>query len=403
MENVVAIRNCAEYDLAKVKDTLSSLFMDLGLVGDNPFAAFIKPGMNVFIKPNWVASRWRKSCAHDGDIYSVITHPIVIEAVADFVALALGDSGHIYIGDNPSIDADFNELLELTAIKRLETKYRIPCTILDLRPLVCADLADYGKRERMKAQAGDPSGFVEVNLKGRSALAKVNPALFRGVFNERDETISSHSGGNQLYSFAKTLYNADVYISIPKLKTHHKVGTTLNLKGLVGSIYNKNQLVHWRVGFPLIGGDEYKNFFSWLKGLFQKTKERGAWDGNDTIWRMVVDLYMAFALRKRSCFSVIDGIVAGEGKGPFCPFSKQASTLIAGNDLLAVDAVASRFMGFDPKKIHYLNYFFERGDINYSDVKVIRDGVVVESFFTNRDRYLDFMPPENWKTIKYCL
>ena len=31
------------------------------------------------------------------------------------------------------------------------------------------------------------------------------------------------------------------------MKTHQKVGCTLNLKGLVGTIGDKNQLVHYRI------------------------------------------------------------------------------------------------------------------------------------------------------------
>lgn len=294
--NKVAISACEQYDVEKIKQSLEEMFDELGYDRDNPLGHIVKPGMKVFIKPNWVASRWRQSCSHNGDIYSVITHPAVIEAVADYVEVALKGKGEIIIGDNPSIDADFEELMELTGIAKLKEKYSVPCKILDLRPLVCEDLKYYGKKDLMTAQSGDPEGFVEVNLAEKSMFYKVNPKLFRGVFNEREETIQAHKGNNHLYSFSKSLYNADVYISLPKMKTHHKVGTTLNLKGLVGSIANKNQLVHWKVGFPLLGGDEYPNFFRWLSGRFAKVKERGAWHGNDTIWRMVVDLYNAFTL-----------------------------------------------------------------------------------------------------------
>jgi uncharacterized protein (DUF362 family) len=70
-----------------------------------------------------VASRWRASCTHKDSLYCVITHPVVIEAIADFVDEALQGEGEIIIGDNPSIDADFQELMEFTEIKKLESKY----------------------------------------------------------------------------------------------------------------------------------------------------------------------------------------------------------------------------------------------------------------------------------------
>lgn len=267
----VAISNSKSYSMVDVNNAIDDLLIKLGYDINDPFSSFIKPGMKVFIKPNWVASRWRKSCGHVDDIYSVITHPSVIEAVADRVAKALRGKGEIIIGDNPSIDADFDELMSLTGIKSLEKKYDVDCKVLDLRPLVCKDLKYYGKKDKMSPQLGDPLGEIEVNLGNKSLLASVDSTLFRGVFDEREETIKSHTGNTQLYTYSQSLYDADVYISIPKLKTHQKVGVTLNLKGLVGSISKKNQLVHWRLGSPETGGDEYPDQKSLKQGKKSKS------------------------------------------------------------------------------------------------------------------------------------
>lgn len=234
----VAIEHADNYRLDIIKETLRRCFDDLGLPAQNPLGEIVKPGDTVFIKPNWVASKWRESCPHKDTLYCVITHPHVIEAVADYVAEALQGKGQIIIGDNPSIDADFGELMEFTEIEKIKTKYNVPVSILDLRPLVCDDLRNYGKKYLMVEQLGDPAGKVEVNLGRESLLYGIDPTRFRGVFDERDETVASHSGDTQLYTYARSLYDADVYISIPKLKTHQKVGATLNLKGLVGSISN---------------------------------------------------------------------------------------------------------------------------------------------------------------------
>jgi uncharacterized protein (DUF362 family) len=256
-------------------------------------------------------------------------------------------------------------------------------------------LKDYGKKNKMSLQTGDPHGVVQVNLGKESLLYGVDSTLFRGVFDEREDTVASHSGETQLYTFSKSLYDADVYISIPKLKTHHKVGATLNLKGLVGSITEKNQLVHWRIGIPENGGDEYPNRESYEAAKTAKVTNRGAHPGNDTIWRMVVDLYKVMQRKERKYFSVIDGIIAGEGKGPFCPHSKQANVLIAGDSLLAVDMVAVRFMGFDPAKIRYLNWFIENGKINLDDIEVPG----YENFFKCDSKYCDFKVEGQWESI----
>ena len=397
----IVIEHVDNYRLESIKDTLRRCFQEMGMPNENPLQGIIRPGDKVFIKPNWVASRWRESCAHKDNLYCVITHPAVIEAVADFVDEALDGTGEIIIGDNPSIDADFNELMEFTDIKRLENKYSVKTTIVDLRPLVCDDLKNYGKKDLMVQQKGDPLGKVEVNLGKDSLLYGIDPTRFRGVFDERDETIASHTGENQLYTYAKSLYEADVYISIPKMKTHQKVGATLNLKGLVGSISNKNQLVHWQVGYPEIKGDEYPSKEAWEAGQIAKVKHRGAWPGNDTIWRMVVDLYKGMLKKERRYFTVVDGIIAGEGQGPFCPTSKFANTIIVGDNLLDVDTVTVRYMGFDPLKIKYLSYFLEKeARTNMHDIEVMIDGELYRDFFECDSKYADFYVVNQWNMIK---
>lgn len=396
----VGIETADNYRLDVIKDALRKCFADIGLDPKHPLSGIVKPGDKVFIKPNWVASRWRESCSHKDNLYCVITHPSVIEAVTDFVVDALHGKGEVLIGDNPSIDADFDELMEFTDIRRLEHKYDVSVSITDLRPLVCDDLAYYGKRDKMIFHSGDPNGTVEVNLGRESMLYGIDPTRFRGVFDERDETVASHTGETQLYTFSKSLYDANVYISIPKLKTHQKVGATLNLKGLVGSISNKNQLVHWQIGYPEIHGDEYPSKEAWEAAQTAKVTHRGSWPGNDTIWRMVVDLYYAMQMRKRKYISVIDGIIAGEGQGPFCPTSKNANTLIVGEDLLAVDIAAARYMGLNPQKIKYLYHFFEHGLINYDEISVLCNGEKMEGFFTGTEKYKDFYVVEQWNEIK---
>src|SRR5690554_902172 len=66
----------------------------------NPLKDLIKPGDSVFIKPNLVTHEYgRKNSDKKGDVFSVITHPSVVRAVAEYVAIALKGSGEIIIGD----------------------------------------------------------------------------------------------------------------------------------------------------------------------------------------------------------------------------------------------------------------------------------------------------------------
>ena len=117
---------------------------------------------------------------------------------------------------------------------------------------------------------------------------------------------------------------------------------------------------------------------------------------------MVVDLYKGMKKKERKYFTVIDGIIGGQGQGPFCPYSKNSNTLIAGEDLFAVDCVSARYMGLNPEKIKYLNYFLdiEYEGITLDNIDVILNGKKIDNFFNNDSKYLDFDVVEQWKEIK---
>ncbi len=389
------------YKTAEVRRALEVGFQLLGYDASNPFGGLIKPGETVFIKPNWVAHRYRASCKAQYDVFTTITHPSVIAEVARFADRALDGKGRIIIGDNPSIDADFPSLLEVQGLDALGKELKTELCICDLRPLVCRDLRDYGLKEKMSPAAGDPKGETLINLGRESLFYGMNPKLFRGVFTDRRETIAAHRAETHLYSFSNSIFRADVFISIPKLKTHHKTGVTLNLKGLVGAVSNKNLLVHWREGFPAIGGDAYPNVRSWLVDRFRKIKKRGAWPGNDTIWRMVVDLYHAFQRGPQKVFSVIDGILGGEGNGPFCPEPKRSNLLIMGTDLLVTDIVATRLMGFRVEKVKYLAYLMKEKGIKLQDITFVSDLYTWSDLFGTRDKLLNFKPPSRWEDLSF--
>jgi uncharacterized protein (DUF362 family) len=59
--------------------------------------------------------------------------------------------------------------------------------------------------------------------------------------------------------------------------------------------------------------------------------------------------------------SIIDGIVAMEGKGPTFGTPKKMDLLIIGNNPVATDAVAARIMGLDPQEVPHLWTATQRG------------------------------------------
>jgi uncharacterized protein (DUF362 family) len=118
----------------------------------------------------------------------------------------------------------------------------------------------------------------------------------------------------------RTVLEADFFVSMPKMKTHHWAGVTLSMKNLFG----------------IVPGSCY----GWPKNILH-------WAGID---RAILDLTSTV----RPSFAIVDGIIAMEGNGPIQGKPKAAAVLILGDDPVAVDATAARVMGLLPEKIDYL-------------------------------------------------
>jgi uncharacterized protein (DUF362 family) len=437
------------------------LFYDLGFDRENygtqewnPLGHLAKPGMTVAIKPNFVLSRHKEG----GNLWSIITHPSVLRAVADYCWIALRGEGEIFVADAPQYDCNFQELLNASKLDEVCDFYKqFSGATVGFR-----DLRNYWSKGRhFPSMAiplpGDPQGSVTVNLGERSALYKKPSDKLYGAVYHRTETISHHEGERHEYRVSRTIMEADVVISVPKLKVHKKVGVTLNMKGLVGICTNKNFLVHYTLTPPELGGDQYPgghftpmeeklikterwmydHFLAhqsptleyihrsiyWLHGKFLKPlgikveKEKrlldaGNWHGNDSAWRMTVDLLKTFYFAdregvlhdtpQRKMFTIIDGIIGGENKGPLVPDAKPAGVLLAGDNLLAVDLVATRLMGFDPMalRIHQSALRDERFDFgvrDYNDIEVLADDPAWRACLSDtKNRFLDFKPYPGW-------
>lgn len=425
----------------------------------NPFKEIIKPHDTVVIKPNFVLSN------HDegGDLFSIITHPSVIRAVVDYVYIALTGEGRIIIADAPQMDCNFKELLEKTKLESIKELYEKELGF----NIEIYDLRDFwlDKKESPKAAystnrhklPGDPLGGVLVNLGKDSLFYGVNNyEHFYGADYNREETIRHHHGEVQEYLVSKTILSADVVISVPKLKVHKKVGVTLNIKGLVGTTVNKNYLVHYTLGTPSEGGDQFPDgvlnakeatavkLQRWAYDMFLSKKnpmsnllydvsatlgrlilkpfgfklnreksilDAGNWHGNDSTWRMAVDLSKIFIYADkegslqdapvRRMFSIVDGVIGGEGDGPLTPDSKRCGLIIAGFNPCAVDLVCTRLMGFDYKKIEMLKYALDYPElfkVGLPEIKIFSNRDFGNLFDEeNKNMYFDFEPHPGWK------
>ncbi|MDZ7860087.1 MAG: DUF362 domain-containing protein [Candidatus Krumholzibacteriota bacterium] len=169
--------------------------------------------------------------------------------------------------------------------------------------------------------------------------------------------------GDYLFYIAKPVIDADVIINIAKLKTHTLTLLTCALKNMFGTV----------CGFRK----------SELHKEFPKPREFA---------RMLVELYS----KVRPSLSIVDAVVAMEGDGPSSGNPKKLGLVIAGEDAVAIDAVAARIIGFKPGSIDTTRMADEIklgvGDIE--SIQVTGDGKEVRpvSFDLPSNRKLRMIP-----------
>lgn len=386
-----------------VRDCLAGAGLDaahFGSRGWNPLRRFVEPGSKVFVLCNFVKhddqghgpARFAAKC----------THGSVVRAVVDYVLLALEGQGEIAFGNAPIQSCDWARVMEETGADRVEAFYRevcpqpVPVRAVDLRRHVVQGGMFGGLRVQRHA---DDDACVEVDLGKDSLLEPLyeqdrQPHL-RVLDYDPRRTENRHGRGKHVYVVHRSILESDVLISVPKLKTHEKVGMTAGLKGCVGAVAHKDCLAHHRRGRPGTGGDEFPDRLGflgplsalhdyvntqppgWRKSLghsvdvlSRKVLRRftralgGSWPGNDTCWRMALDLarIVAFADRKgqmrpvpqRKHLVLTDGIVAGEGNGPLSPVAVPMGYVAFADDVAAGDFANALAMRFDPAKIPLL-------------------------------------------------
>lgn len=386
-----------------VRDALAALALP---------ADFVRPGDRVVLKPNWVKEHDERRPGPDAWEH-VVTHPAVIEAVTRWVAERLGGRGSITICDAPQTDSSFATLRRYCGLDAMLDRCRaafpgVEMGLLDLRPEEWH--AVDGVTVSKQALPGDPRGSTHVHLDAASEfVGYAGCGQLYGASYDMAETNARHAGTRHEYLLCRTPMEADVFINLPKLKTHKKVGLTCALKNLVGINANKNWLPHHTEGTPEQGGDQFpaattkaRLEHSWmgaakrllrnrplLSRLFvplkkagrlvfgdtQKVVRSGNWHGNDTCWRMVLDLNKclfffdgAGARRTRPLryLAVVDGIIGGEGNGPMAPDAKPCGVIVAGTHPLAVDTVAATLMGFDWRKIRLLQNAYAMRELDFA-------------------------------------
>jgi uncharacterized protein (DUF362 family) len=391
-----------------VRGCLHGAGLDLHNYGSpawNPLRQLLSPGETVLLKPNLV----KESHPRDPNGWQyVLTHGSIIRAVADYVWKALEGRGRVIVADAPHTDSSFDAIVRLLGLDKVADFYRrqgLTFELIDLRQ------EEWTTRDsvivRRTKRPGDPNGYIAFDLGGSSEFVGHGGAgRYVGADYDLGELNKHHSGGRHEYLIAASAIQCDVIFSLPKLKTHKKAGITVSLKNLVGINGDKNWLPHHTEGNPANGGDEHpepnlkhrsERFLvplayrlsrsipvvgPWVHRMgrragmrvFGKTEEvvrSGNWSGNDTTWRMCLDLNKIIAYvnpdgtmrpevarnRKRH-YVLVDGIIAGEGRGPMDPDPVPAGIVVFGLNAPSVDAACAYLMGYDPDLIPIVRQAF---------------------------------------------
>jgi len=121
-------------------------------------------------------------------------------------------------------------------------------------------------------------------------------------------------------------------INAAKLKTHNITGVSLGMKNMFGLLPDKMKFKY-----------HFKN-----------------------INKVVVDINTVLKPK----FTIIDGFYALEGLGPTSGTPIKMDLLIAGKEVVAVDATACRVMGIDPIEIYHIKKAYENGFGEMDEAKI---------------------------------
>ena len=121
--------------------------------------------------------------------------------------------------------------------------------------------------------------------------------------------------------YAATVTDADLLVSMPKMKMHHWAGVTLSMKNLFG----------------IMPGAVY----GWPKNLLHYAG----------LQQSILDINATLPVER--C-NIVDGMIGMEGNGPIQGTARASGVLVFGEDPVAVDATGARLMGLEPARIPYI-------------------------------------------------
>lgn len=386
-------------------------------------------GKKILLKPNWV-----KHSGNEQDEICMRTHDQFLLAALEVILEKKPAS--VVIGDTPIQGCNWEKMISnelVDSVIEFSNQYQIPIKIKDFRRATFDPSKNNPSRERSPI-----SEYLIFDLGTASFLepiSRTDRKLFRVTNYSPDRLAEAHREGVHKYCITKELFDSDVVISLPKVKTHQKAGISVALKNLVGLNGDKDYLPHHRLGGTGFGGDCYpgKNYLRYFSelALDQANQKQGKtcyrywtrlstvlwrisfpgkyhqlagdWFGNDTTWRMVLDLNKIALygnkdgtlsqIPQRIVYSLCDGIIGGQGDGPLQPQPLPLGIISLTNHSPVNDICMGTLMGFEINKVSLLAAAFNYSKSDMVELLLNGETIVIKDL---EDLTLKAVLPVGW-------
>lgn len=205
------------------------------------------------------------------------------------------------------------------------------------------------KREGCEVWIGDSSGGAIAGMaptkrafevSGLQKVAALEGAILKNFDREGAVEVTPPGKKNRLY-LARPLFEADLVINLPKLKTHS------------AGVYT----------------GAVKNFFGCVPGLRKAAYHQAAPDPGD-LGQVFSDIHRTV----KAGLHIMDGVIAMDGSGPTAGRVYPAHKVLISTDPLALDTVAARMIGLTAEEIPTLRAAIADG-LGVSDLnRIVLDG-----------------------------
>jgi len=196
-----------------------------------------------------------------------------------------------------------------------------------------------------------------------NALKNDNYTDITGVENQ---TVVTHPWKGAYYNKWLPILNSHEIEFTPltdvEWVSHKPKSETLAMDEIFGEVwvhkmfYNSN-VIH----FPTVKTHGHTTTTGAMKNAFGGLIPKYRHHAHKKIHEVLVDLLSIQKEIHKGIFAVMDGGVCGNGAGPRTMEPFNGNIILAGEDQVAIDAVAARIMGFDPLKIDYIKMAHDKG------------------------------------------